>query len=492
MKNTKKRIICLLLAIVFMLGVQPTAMSSSGPSFSFENGVLTVSGSGTVPYTEYAGKSSVTKIVFNEGISVIDNAAFQNYTNLREVSLPSSLTKIESYAFDGCSSLTTVNYAGTEAQKNSIEIKSKNNALNNAQWIYSGAAETGSYSLSFTSAEVVQGQTATVELRLDNACEGLGARLVVKAEDGSDNILPISAVNIGTSLSGAVNRDNNGTVVISYAGALAAGTVLASISFDAATVGSYELSVSGEMHTGADNSPMEFTVTPGTITVKNPTVSVTWKNYDGSVLKTEEVELGSTPTYSGAPVRGSDTCYTYSFAGWTPAVSAVSEDTVYIANFTATERTYSVKLDCGIESASVSIFDSDGNALKPNTGGSFSLLATKTYRCVIDAVGYKSKELDISISDSSLDWTFSGDSAILKIDALELAKGDMNDDGIVDATDAQALYNYLAGNYDLDADGFAYSSGKIVFNFNVADINGNERVGADDILPMLELVSAQG
>ena len=74
------------------------------------------------------------------------------------------------------------------------------------------------------------------------------------------------------------------------------------------------------------------------------TYTVTWKNYDGSVLETDEnVPYGTTPTFDGAePVRASTDQYTYSFKGWDPAVSTVTGDAAYTATYTETVRTYTV------------------------------------------------------------------------------------------------------------------------------------------------------
>lgn len=80
------------------------------------------------------------------------------------------------------------------------------------------------------------------------------------------------------------------------------------------------------------------------------TYTVTWKNYDGSVLETDTgVTYNSTPSYNGTtPVRAEDESFTYTFKGWSPTVSAVTDDIVYTAEFTATskrvEPTYTVTI----------------------------------------------------------------------------------------------------------------------------------------------------
>ena len=65
---------------------------------------------------------------------------------------------------------------------------------------------------------------------------------------------------------------------------------------------------------------------------------VTWKNDDGTVLeKDENVVVGTTPTYDGTtPEKAEDEKYTYTFAGWSPEITAVTGDVTYTAQYTAT------------------------------------------------------------------------------------------------------------------------------------------------------------
>ena len=73
------------------------------------------------------------------------------------------------------------------------------------------------------------------------------------------------------------------------------------------------------------------------------TYTVTWKNDDGTVLKTEKVNFGATPAFDGVPVKASDAQYAYRFAGWTPAVTPVMGDAVYTAVYAKQLRAYTVK-----------------------------------------------------------------------------------------------------------------------------------------------------
>ncbi|MCI6155702.1 MAG: hypothetical protein MR674_03290 [Erysipelotrichaceae bacterium] len=72
------------------------------------------------------------------------------------------------------------------------------------------------------------------------------------------------------------------------------------------------------------------------------THTITWKNYDGTILEVDRNVLhGSTPTYDGSkPSRAPDDNYTYTFSGWSPTVSTVVDDVTYTATFTKKTKTY--------------------------------------------------------------------------------------------------------------------------------------------------------
>lgn len=81
------------------------------------------------------------------------------------------------------------------------------------------------------------------------------------------------------------------------------------------------------------------------------TYTVTWENWDGNVLETDtDVEAGTMPSYNGAtPTRVDTAQYTYTFAGWSPTITAVTGDVTYTATFTETARQYTItwKMDDG-------------------------------------------------------------------------------------------------------------------------------------------------
>ena len=77
---------------------------------------------------------------------------------------------------------------------------------------------------------------------------------------------------------------------------------------------------------------------------KEPKYTVTWKNYDGTVLEVDEdLAAGTIPTYDGLePTKAQDAQYNYIFDGWTPEVSEVNENVEYTAKFKEETRKYTV------------------------------------------------------------------------------------------------------------------------------------------------------
>ena len=73
-----------------------------------------------------------------------------------------------------------------------------------------------------------------------------------------------------------------------------------------------------------------------TYTATTNTYTITWKDWDGTLLETDNnVPFGTTPTYNGAtPTLPEDNTYKYTFAGWDPEVKNVDGDQVYTAKYT--------------------------------------------------------------------------------------------------------------------------------------------------------------
>ena len=131
MKNTKKIIMAVLaLALVggavFMPStvgfVDTSVVVNAASTYTFENNVLTVSGTGTMSKIFDSNISNNAKeIIVNEGITSLSYSFPYYYTSLEKVTLPNGLERINSGSFVNCPLLETIElpsslkyiYAGT-------------------------------------------------------------------------------------------------------------------------------------------------------------------------------------------------------------------------------------------------------------------------------------------------------------------------------------------------------------------------------------------
>lgn len=71
------------------------------------------------------------------------------------------------------------------------------------------------------------------------------------------------------------------------------------------------------------------------------TYTVTWKN-GNTELKTETLRYGAMPNYSGATPTKEGTGHTYTFTGWSPEPSEVTENVTYTAQFSDSLNSYNI------------------------------------------------------------------------------------------------------------------------------------------------------
>ena len=69
--------------------------------------------------------------------------------------------------------------------------------------------------------------------------------------------------------------------------------------------------------------------------------TITWLNEDGSLIDKTTVEYGKTPTHAN-PTKAATAEFTYTFAGWTPNVVAVTGDATYTATFNSSVNKYGI------------------------------------------------------------------------------------------------------------------------------------------------------
>ncbi|MBR3403148.1 MAG: leucine-rich repeat protein [Parasporobacterium sp.] len=80
-----------------------------------------------IPWAAYADQ--ITSVVIEEGVTTIGERAFKNCTAMTDVEIPASVTVIGEDAFAGDTALTAVNFRGTQARWDAIDIRSGNDIL---------------------------------------------------------------------------------------------------------------------------------------------------------------------------------------------------------------------------------------------------------------------------------------------------------------------------------------------------------------------------
>ena len=137
MTNTRKILaIIMVVAMCFSMfshtafaSATTVAEGTAGESVTWkltDDGVLTISGTGAMntdwyspPWKEY--NESITEVVVEEGITKISDSAFCHAENLVKVSIPSTVTYVTGYTFDGCKMLEEINVAEENTAYKSID-----------------------------------------------------------------------------------------------------------------------------------------------------------------------------------------------------------------------------------------------------------------------------------------------------------------------------------------------------------------------------------
>ena len=118
----KKRFCALLLVLCLALGLLPAAAQAAGDgSGTFDtvrwtldaDGGLTVSGTGDLPDSAFAGRTDIVTVTFTGQVARIGRSAFAGCTQLRRVDGFGAVTCVMSQAFAGCTALTELAVPGT-------------------------------------------------------------------------------------------------------------------------------------------------------------------------------------------------------------------------------------------------------------------------------------------------------------------------------------------------------------------------------------------
>ena len=193
--------------------------------------------------------------------------------------------------------------------------------------------------------------------------------------------------------------------------------------------------------------------------------TVTWKNYDGTQLeKDEDAKYGDTPEYNGeTPVKPADEYCTYTFAGWTPKVSAVTGEAEYMAAYKAVPK-YPVEatISTNVGSTWSAPYNCYHNDLTPNNT---QTLYTSELLQNIDGCKICSLKYYVRNGEGECDVTG------LKIYMLETDESSLT--GIVDVKNNENAVKVFDGDYTFSASGdcvigltepFVYNGGNLIIS----------------------------
>ena len=228
----KKRILSLLLVLMMVLSLVPTAALAEDTAIKksgncggnltwtlYENGTLEIDGSGAmtswdryrptqIPWHNY--NSKITSVKINNGVASIGACAFLNCTSLTSVTIPDSVTSIGDYVFSDCDSLTSVtipnsvtsigNYALSYCSSlASVEIP--NSVTSIGDYAFLGCA-------SLTSVEIPDGVTTIgnnvfydcedlASIEIPNSVTSIGDRAFYRCKSLTSITIPDSVTSIG-------------------------------------------------------------------------------------------------------------------------------------------------------------------------------------------------------------------------------------------------------------------------------------------------------
>ena len=129
-------------------------------------------------------------------------------------------------------------------------------------------------------------------------------------------------------------------------------------------------------------------------------IEITFKNYDGTILEVVYVRKGEKPTYSKAePIRESTFDTDFTFDGWDKAITDATENTIYTAIYSSSDRLYTYNF-----------YDKDGKLLLSKTG---------KYNDNIEYPSDQVKESDLEFSYKFLGWSIDNSETLSYVSKLD-------------------------------------------------------------------------
>ena len=146
-----KRIASLMVALVMMLSVMAVGVAtghaeivdsgSCGDNVTYtldSDGVLTISGTGTIRDRAFINNMNIQCVVIEDGVTSIGKSAFNKCSSLTSVTIPDSVTSIGNNAFESCTKLANINISAWKIKLNTQDIMQNSDFTQNVNLIFPG------------------------------------------------------------------------------------------------------------------------------------------------------------------------------------------------------------------------------------------------------------------------------------------------------------------------------------------------------------------
>ncbi|MCR4664138.1 MAG: leucine-rich repeat protein [Paludibacteraceae bacterium] len=400
----KQKIFTLLLALTASAGITfaETYSGWCGENLTWtlttEDGVLTISGEGEMAYYgssydyEYpwdSYKSLIKTVIIGNGVTGIASRAFSGYSNLTSITIPNNVTSIGYYAFQNCSNLTfaTISnnlvgigdyaFAGCNRLNFDINLSSVTRIGNYAFYNCSGLTSVVSlnsvtyigeyafYNCSRMTSDINLNNVTSIKQYAFYNCKGL--KKVVIGDDVKniekyafygctylDEITIGSGINAGYGI-GIEEKAFYGCWYLLSVTCKAEypPSINENVFWECGVLSGIDLYVPEESVKRYKKADVwsEFNIVGkdlGTDDPTNPTTdqfTITWQDENGNILKTDQVENGTTPAYTGT----TPTKEGYDFVGWLPNIKPATKNICYTTYFIpqaqAEEKVYTVNIN---------------------------------------------------------------------------------------------------------------------------------------------------
>lgn len=249
--------------------------------------------------------SSLTSITIPDGVSKIEGYVFAYCFDLKTITIPASITSIGDDAFYDCSSLKTVFFEGTREQKEAMRIGVDNEEIECAKWHF----------------EVENAVFANQECYYCKECNNY------YLYDGSYATATVVFKNWdGTELSKQTYRYNDKITVPPTPQKLSDST------FEYIFVGWDKDVVNCEGDT----------IYTAIYMPKYIDYTVSFMDWDGTIISSEAYHYGDKVTVPAAPERKDDNTYTYTFGGWDKTIVDCTGNATYTATYISNYINYTV------------------------------------------------------------------------------------------------------------------------------------------------------